>query len=260
MWYHFLNKQLSLIGCGIKTIAHLTKEAESYIKKAEKVLYLVNEPIMEEWIQVHAKKSKNLDYIYFSQKNRSDSYQQITQEILMALECYNFVCVAFYGHPTVFARPGLDAIIKAKNNGVGTVILPAISAEDCLFADLKIDPGDCGCYSVEATDMLLYQRCPEVSSHLIIWQIGLLGNLGHDMGIKKEALLLLKKYLLKFYSKNHRAILYEASFYPGIDCSIKEFLLDKLEEQNISKIATLYIFPGKKNEVNCSLVKKLGLS
>jgi uncharacterized protein YabN with tetrapyrrole methylase and pyrophosphatase domain len=254
-----LNKQLSLVGCGIKIIAHLTKEAESHIKKAEMVLFLVNEPVMEEWINVHAKNTQNLAGLYFSQTNRSDSYRLITQEILLALECYEFVCVVFYGHPTVFALPGLDAIKQARNVGVQTKILPAISAEDCLFADLEIDPGDCGCYSVEATDLLVYQRSPIVSSHCIIWQIGMLGNLGHETILKIEAVKFFVEYLLDFYSDSHFVFLYEASFYPGIDCSIKKVMLGDLVGQSLSKIATLYIPPEQKNIADPLVLKKLGL-
>jgi hypothetical protein len=37
-------------------------------------------------------------------------------------------------------------------------MLPGISAEDCLFADLGIDPGIYGCQSYEATDFLANGR------------------------------------------------------------------------------------------------------
>lgn len=238
----------------------MTKEAEAHIKKAELVLFLVNEPVMEEWIIVHAKNAQNLATIYFSQSNRADAYRLISEEILLSLERYDFVCVIFYGHPTVFAHPGLDAIKKAKQIGVETKVLPAVSAEDCLFADLEIDPGDCGCYSVEATDLLVYQRCPDISSHLIIWQIGMLGNLGHESIVKLEAMELFIKHLLDFYSGDHLVVLYEASFYPGIDCSIKKIMLKDLAGQRISRISTLYIPPWKKNKANLLVLKKLGLS
>lgn len=253
-----MSKQLSLIGCGIKIIAHLTKEAESHIKKAEIVLFLVNEPVMEEWINVHAQKAQNLAGLYFSKKNRAASYRLITQEILLALECYEFVCVVFYGHPTVFALPGLGAIQKAKELGVETKIIPAISAEDCLFADLEIDPGDCGCYSVEATDLLVYQRHPDTSSHLLVWQVGMLGNLGHESLLKTDAIELFVEYLLKFYNENHEVVIYEASIYPGLACVIKKYMLKELSGQSISKIATLYIPPEEKKIADSFVLKKLG--
>jgi hypothetical protein len=34
-------------------------------------------------------------------------------------------------------------------------MLPAVSAEDCLFADLGVDPGAAGCQSHEAADFLI---------------------------------------------------------------------------------------------------------
>ena len=74
----------------------MTKEAEAHIKKADLVLFLVNEPVMEEWIIVHAKNAQNLATIYFSQSNRADAYRLITEEILLVLEHYDFVCVIFW--------------------------------------------------------------------------------------------------------------------------------------------------------------------
>jgi len=34
-------------------------------------------------------------------------------------------------------------------------MLPGISAEDCLFADIGVDPGIYGCQSFEATDLFV---------------------------------------------------------------------------------------------------------
>lgn len=252
-----MTKYLSLVGSGIKIISHLTRETESHIKKADIVLYLVNEPLMEEWIQANARKSENLSALYFSQDNRLDSYHMITKKIISTLDFYEFVSVVFYGHPTVFTKPGLEAIKQARADGIETKILPGISAEDCLFADLGIDPCDTGCYSLEATDLLVYQRRPDPASHLIIWQVGMSGNAGHQ-ALDKTAIVLLCEYLLQFYSPNHQISLYEASLYPGMDCSINTFALEELPEQDISKIATLYIPPEKTMPVNVDTLKKLG--
>jgi uncharacterized protein YabN with tetrapyrrole methylase and pyrophosphatase domain len=79
--------------------------------------------------------------------------------------------VVFYGHPTVFAKSALDAVIKLEKENYVTKILPAISSEDCLFADLRIDPGSDGCQSYEATDFLIRRKKIDPTSHLILWQI-----------------------------------------------------------------------------------------
>jgi Tetrapyrrole (Corrin/Porphyrin) Methylases len=66
------------------------------------------------------------------------------------------VCAVFYGHPGVFCTPSHESIRIARKLGYRATMLPAISAEDCLFADLGVDPGKHGCQSFEATDFLVY--------------------------------------------------------------------------------------------------------
>jgi len=239
----YKNKQLSLVGTGIKTLSHLTKEAEAHIKQADIVLSLVNEPVMMEWIGKYSKKNINLDKIYFDSKERKDSYTNITEYILKILKDYSFVCVVFYGHPTVFASPGLDAINKAGALGVNTFILPAMSAEDCMFADLKINPGDCGCFSVEATDLVLHDRAFDRNSHLIIWQVAMIGNFGHLKKVNQKAINFLKHQLLDRYPEGHEIYLYEASIYPGMSSRILKVILADLDKQKFTTITSLYIPP-----------------
>ena len=43
-----------------------------------------------------------------------------------------------------------------------------MSAEDCLFADLGLDPAVVGCAQYEATDLLIYGRRPDPSAALIV--------------------------------------------------------------------------------------------
>jgi hypothetical protein len=90
------------------------------------------------------------------------------------------VCVVYYGHPGVFVMPSHDSIRQARAAGFEAIMLPGISAEDCLFADLGIDPGRIGCQSFEATDFLVNRRKFDTSSHLILWQIGVIGDLSYD--------------------------------------------------------------------------------
>ena len=87
------------------------------------------------------------------------------------------ICVALEGHPSVFATPALNAVILAKQHGYYAKILPGISSEDCLFADLLIDPGSSGCQSFEATDFLIHKRIFDPTCHLILWQVDEIGIL-----------------------------------------------------------------------------------
>lgn len=255
-----MNAKLSLVGSGIKTISHLSKETESHINSADIVLYLINEPVLEEWIRKKAKESFNLEGLYFSNGLRRNCYNSIRDKILEYTEQYNFVCVVLYGHPTVFSTPGLEAIREASLRGLDTKIVPAISAADCLFADLRIDPSDCGCFSIEATGMLMYQRSIDVRSHLIVWQLGMLCNVGHKEYPSKDKIRLFVDYLSKYYSKDDLVVLYEASLYPGMEFKANKILLKELVDIETSKLTTLYIPPVKPQQVDSNIVKMMDVN
>jgi len=253
-------KKIILCGTGIKCISHVTVETKAAVKKADLVLYLVNEPIIEQWIQKQAKEATSLSDLYFSHSKRKESYTAIKNKILSTLEKYGFVCVVIYGHPTVFASPGLDAILEAKSLGVNCKIYPGISAEDCLFSDLMIDPGSRGCYSVEATELLVCEKKFDTSSYLIIWQAGMIANIGMPSGsINLQALELLQSYLLKYYGPSHEVVLYEASLYPKIEPKIVRFKLKELVAQDLSTISTLVFCPCSKNNINQKTLSDLNL-
>lgn len=239
---------LAVFGSGIKTIAHCTKEAETYLRKSDKLLYLVNEPIMKEWIAECNPAAECMDDIYNKYRLRIDSYLEIRDHILRTLEAHPRVGVMLYGHPTVFAKPALDAAIIAKQRGHEVRILPGISAEDCLFADLMIDPGAGGCQSFESTDFLIHHRKFDNTSHLILWQVGIIGAFHHTKGQYDNVpgLMILRDRLLEFYPETHELALYEASQYPGYLPKIEYVTLAKLPEAKTSSLTTLYVKPAGK--------------
>jgi uncharacterized protein YabN with tetrapyrrole methylase and pyrophosphatase domain len=166
---------LVVAGTGIKFISHLSTETIAYIKQSDKVIYSLNEPAIEAWIKKNNSNVQSLNFLEHDDKHRIVNYQEITNYIVNEVKKSQHVCVVFYGHPTVFAKSALDAVVQLEKENYFTKILPAISSEDCLFADLRIDPGSHGCQSYEATDFLLRRKKIDPSSHLILWQIGLIG-------------------------------------------------------------------------------------
>ena len=106
------------------------------------------------------------------------TYQEIVEYILSYVRKGNKVCVAFYGHPGVFVFPSHEAIKRARNEGYRAEMLPGISAEDCLYSDIGIDPGADGCQCFESTDFLSYRRKFDPSVGLVLWQIAVIGELG----------------------------------------------------------------------------------
>lgn len=252
---------LVVLGSGIKLISHLTTEAITYIEKSEKVLYLVNEPTMKEWIEKKNKNAESLDFLYTQYELRKDSYHAITQYILENVRQNQHVCVVLYGHPTMFAKPGLDAVLQAKKEGYNAKILPGISAEDCLFADLLINAGDLGWQSFEATEFLIHRRQCDPCGHLLLWQVGIIGALNHPMSHdNKKGIELLLDYLTQHYDLEHEVTLYEAAQYPSFEPYIVKIPLKKLAEVKTSAITTLYVPPERKVLRDQHMLAALGIN
>lgn len=239
------NKKLIIVGSGIKSISHLTIEAQGYIKGANKVLYLLNEPVFEKWLTKEAKNIESLSNIYFKYNDRLISYQKISDKIVLELEKYKTVVVLIYGHPCFYAMPGLLAgsSLSDKAN-IQFDIIPGISSLDCLYADLEIDPGSGGACVFDATEFLLKEKVFDPTSHLILLQIAMIGNSGLPTNsINISILQDLLDYLMIYYGEEHLAICYEASLYPGMKPKIKKFPISILSEQDFTTVSTLYIPP-----------------
>lgn len=247
---------LVVIGSGIKALAHLSQETIVVIEQAAKVLYLVNEPLMKAWIERKAKLSQSLDEIYFAYERRIDAYQAITDYIIAENERFPSLCVIFYGHPAMFASSALRAVQQVKKNNKEADILPAISSLDCLFADLAIDPGENGCFSVDATDFLIYKKKFDVCSDLVLWQVGNLGTYNLE---KTSCLQVLQDYLAGHYPIDHELCLYEASQYPTVKPRVDFFPLRKLSKQAISGTSTLYVPAIPSAHCDFEMLEKLGM-
>ena len=231
---------LIVVGSGIKSIAHLTEETKRVIQNADKVLYLVNEESLKVWITREAKKAESLEPIYFKSNKRVDAYHHITTHIINEYQKVKNLCVVFYGHPIVFANSALNAVKEIRAGNGNAIILPAVSSMDCLFADLQIDPGDQGCFAIDATELLIYERRVDIYAHVILWQIS---NLGMPDTNKTKKLNVLCDYLRNYYLEEQPMCIYEAAVLPTQKPRIEWLKLPDLNHAEVNPISTLYIPP-----------------
>ena len=237
--------RLVVVGTGITLVAHTTLETLDCLKRADRLLYLVTEPATETWLRDLNRSAETLRDCYAPGKSRLDSYREMVERMLAAVRTGASVCAAFYGHPGVFVNPGHEAVRRARREGFQARMLPGISAEDCLFADLGVDPVDSGCQSYEATDFLAYRRRIDPTSALILWQAGVLGeaSIARRSGGRPERLKRLAKVLRRHYDERHPVVLYEAAVFPICKPHIKRVTLAKLATTRIGSMVTLYIPP-----------------
>ncbi len=238
---------LVIAGAGIKFISQMTIEVMEHICKAKKLLFLVNDPALEEWILKKNPHAESLEKIYFNCVDRSDAYIKLKDKILFELESNELLCVVFYGHPLIYCEPGLQAALEAERLGYTVSILPGISTFDCIFSDLKINLSDTGLMSYEATQFINYKIMPSIFDHIVLWQVSVIENLkivkekvNNNPGLTK-----LKLHLLNFYNFDHLCTIYVASQYPFLPANIQTVILDQLDTILMPKLATIYIPPCK---------------
>jgi precorrin-6B methylase 1 len=255
------DEKLVVIGTGIRTVGQMTMESIAWIKKADKVLYIVSDPIAEDTIKsLNPDGAESLFHMYAENKPRIQTYNEMIEHTLDYVRAGKTVCLAAYGHPGVFAYPTHESVRRARKEGFKARMLPGISAEDCLFADLNIDPAMAGCQSFEATDFLVNGRTIDPSSHLILWQIGVLGDATFKRwayDIKGMPQLLQKLY--GYYHPYHNVIVYEAPLFPGVEPVMRTVSLCFLPYAGVSAVSTLYVPPGSAPRPDYWLIQSLGL-
>ena len=166
----------------------------------------------------------------------------------------------FYGHPCVCADSALEAARIAQRKKISTTILPAISAFDCLVADLAFDPIAEGCQNYEAMDFLLRDIQYDTRSHLTLWQINYIGIVSFDTTQSRQGIQILKRELLKNYPEDHEVVIYEAANLPHLRSSQVTIPLKLLDTIGTSNLSTLYVPPIHiPSDYNCEIERELGL-
>jgi len=249
---------LTIVGTGI-SVSHITMEARGWISSAEKVLYCVADAASERLILKLNPNAESL-YIYYGEgKPRKETYQQMIDRTMECVRDGLNVCVAYYGHPGIFVYPSHKSITAARSEGFAARMLPAVSSLDCLFCDLGIDPST-GCQMFEATDLLLRQRPIDIHSHVIIWQIACVGDLGFSFkGYDCRHVPRLVEYLLTMYPSDYEVTIYEAAQFVICEPVIERRPLCNLANHKLSGISTLYLPPLEGQPLHLSMLERLEL-
>jgi uncharacterized protein YabN with tetrapyrrole methylase and pyrophosphatase domain len=251
---------LVVVGVGI-ALGQTTLEAKAHIEQADKVYYVISNPAAKHWLEKLNPNSESLYSLYETGKQRIKTYDEMVERVLSAVRQGQDVCAAFYGHPGVFADPGHRAVKIARSEGYSARMLPGVSAEDYLFAELGIDPSRCGCQSFEVTDFLIYSRIYDPTAVVILWQLGAIGDTSFQFKSTKMliGLKILLERLLPVYGPEHLVTIYEGAMFPVCESKILRIPLRSLMEAEVNTISTLYIPPKRPAAPDLALVRQLGL-
>ncbi len=136
-------------------------------------------------------------------------------------------------------------------------MLPAISALDCLVADLGIDPARSGLTSYEASAFLVTGRRPDTAAMLVLWQPNIVGEPFARPDGRGSRLPMLVEYLRRFYPGHHETIVYKASPYAITDPIVRRVPLGDLVQDLLPGASTLVLPALHEPTVDRALLKRL---
>jgi hypothetical protein len=249
---------LACVGMGMTLGSHLTPLARSHIVQADVVFAGLSDGAVEMWLQRMHPDVRSLQPYYAEGKSRMQTYRQWVGLMMTELRAGKRVCGVFYGHPGIFAWSPHKVIEVARAEGFEAHMEPGISAEDCLYADLGIDPGRYGCQHFEASQLLLYERRIDPAGYLVLWQVGLVG----DLSLKRFSTgpayrQVLVDLLLHDYPSDHELIIYRAATLPVQKAEIRRIALRDLPSAELTTEHTVVLPPAAPLKLNLAMRERL---
>lgn len=239
--------RLVILGSGITAIAHMTLEALGHIRNADIVFYNANSGVTAAYLKELNSNVVDLYAYYGEGKLRGITYVQMAELMLREVRKGRTVAGVFHGHPGFFVKAGRRAMAIAEMEGHEARLLPGISSIDCLFADLRVDPGYVGVEIVKASHLLQRGYMLSTDHHVVIVQVGSVGdNTFSFSGFKHAKVDRLFRKLIDVYGDNHESVYYVASIFPGLDPIIRvRHLRDYLDQNILDTVhaSLLYIPP-----------------
>lgn len=233
---------LLVAGTGITGVAHLTLETVAAVEKADIVFYLVIDQLTINWILGRCPSARPLYHHYRPGMERRASYRSMVEEILAEVRAGRSVTALFYGHPGVLAYPGHGAIGQARAEGFFARMLPGVSADACLIAELGVDPATDGLQAFEATQFLGMDRSIDIRIPTILWQAGVVGDTNYAPGrYPRSAFDALLARLAALWGPDHLLCLYEASEFSALPPSVLWRTAGELQREDLSPMCTLFI-------------------
>ena len=237
---------LVCVGPGMTLGVHITQRCRKLIENAD-LVFTSCHPIMESWIALMNEDVRSLQGMYGENKDRRITYREMLEAITQEVRAGKQVVGAFYGHPGVFARVPHQAVKQLRSEGYSARMEPGISAEDCLYADMGIDPGDYGCQHYEASQVVFYERRLDPSAYLILWQIALAGDISVSKRVSSpDERKILVRILSENYPLTHPVALYECPTLITDKVRIEWITLEALPEADLTPVTTLVVPPSVK--------------
>lgn len=248
---------LSVVGVGIGFAMHVPPNIVSIIEKADAVLYLAADPATAAWLHKLNETARSLSRPRPAQDTLAEEvYESMAQQVIETLAAAKRVALVTYGHPAVYHHTAHRAIELARAAGYDATMFPAVSAFDCMLADLGIDPA-LGCVMYDATALVLSKLPLDPRLHLVLWQIGVFAN-PYYKKTRRVPLDLLVERIANAYGSRHRACIYSAPLLPTCAPRIEVVPIDELASVALDERCLLYIPASAPQRADIATAARLG--
>lgn len=238
---------LAVVGMGMTLGSHLTPISRSHIEQADVVFAALSDNLVEEWLMRMNPDVRSLQGYYAEGKSRMVTYREWLDVIMAEVRAGSQVCVVFYGHPGIFAWTPHMAIATARAEGYQAHMEAGVSSEDCMYADLGIDPGRFGCQHFEASQLMLYDHQINNAGYLVLWQVGLAGDttLARLSSTGPQYRQVLVERLGRDYPLDHEVIIYRCATLPIDEPRIERVALRDLPGVEMTVAETVILPPAR---------------
>jgi hypothetical protein len=215
---------LVIVDTGIVAVNHVTVEGHRWIQQSDRVLFLGADPVTERWILTL---NENLESL-----NGLETADEIVERTLDHVRSGLAVCLAYHERSELSSQVVREATALCRAENLPSTVVPGVSALDCLFSDLGVDPLRHGCQIFAGEDFLEHQRRPDPLAALIL-------SLSEDTAWA-ELLQLLQAQ----YDADHEAIIYEPARYAVLEPVIRRGAIGSIGARDLAGFSILYI-PAK---------------
>ena len=219
-----------MVGLGVLNVDHITRETERVIRRSNEVLYVDTGVATPAYLESLSPRATSLFATSYEENgHRLNAYYGMAARVLDAAMDHPPVTFAMHGHPIVGAYAPFLIRDMARLLDLEVLVLPGVSAMDCLFAELMVDPCASGMQMYEATDLLLRRRPLQPDVPALIWQIGCVETRLHSQRVSKsERFERLRAHLLRFYPPEHRSAAVYSTPHPLMPSTVHRFALQDI--------------------------------
>jgi len=236
-----------IVGLGILNVDHVTRETEGVLRRCHEVLYVDTGVATKAFLEGLCPRITDLYQTSYAEDSpRLDAYHHMAARVVDAAMAHPPVAFAMHGHPIVGVYAPFLIRDMARMLDLKVQVLPGISAMDCLFAELMVDPCVSGMQMYEATDLLLRRRTLHPDVPALIWQIGNVETRLHTSRVSKpERFERFRAFLMRFYPPAHPVTAYYAAPHPLMPSTVLSFPLSEMcvDAYRLHAGFTLYVPP-----------------